>query len=129
MLLTVRQTGEALGIGWKDVYYLVAISYLGAVKIRGSLRFFPDDVEEFCAERENEARNRGTVSRYYGYRRCHEIIEDLKKDTVSSNGRKSNSGVERRRFSMELRPERHRAVSGSKLHDLGQLWFDFGEVV
>lgn len=128
MLLTVKETADAIGIYWRDVYYLVAVSMLDAVRVRGGLRFFPEDVEGFCAEREDEARNRGTVSGYYGRRRCHEVIENFKADSVQADGRRDAERMEGREFGLELCPERHNRISRKKLYDIGQLWFDFREV-
>lgn len=127
MFLTVKETGDALGIYWRDVYYLAAVCLLDAVRVRGSLRFFSEDVEGFCAEREDEARNRGTVSRYYGRRRCHEVIENFKTDSVQADGRRDAERMEGRGFGMELCTERHNRISRQKLHDMRQLYFDFYE--
>lgn len=129
MLLNVRQVSMALGIDWKDVYYLVAVSDLNAVKIRGSLRFFSEDVEDFCVERESEARNRGTVSRYYDYGRCRAVLRNIGKDDIPADAGRNAEGLEGRRRDMVFCPKRFNRVSGRDVHDMNQLFFDFDEAV
>lgn len=129
MLLNVHKVSMALGIDWKDVYYLVAVGELGAVKIRGSLRFFAEDVEDFCVERKSKACNRGTVSRYYEPGRCSAILRNINQNTIQADAGRNTYGLEGRRCPMVFCQKRFNRISGQKLHDIGQLEFDFCKAV
>lgn len=127
MLLTVREAAIAMGIDFHNVYYLVAMSLVDAVRIRGGIRIISESVEGFCAERENATVYNGTVPRYHGYRRCHEIIENFQKNPVPDDGGRTAERMEGRGRGMELYPKRHSRLPRQKLHDIRQLYFDFYE--
>ena len=48
-----KRSREAIGCEWK-MYYLVSMSFIEAVHVRGSVKIITESLEEFCAERENE---------------------------------------------------------------------------
>jgi len=127
MLLTVKETARALGIEFGDVYYLVSMSRLPAVRIRGAIRLMSESVEGFCAERERENASKGGVPRYHGYGRCHEIIENLKKNSVPYDGGRNADRMEGRGRRMEFCQDGCSRIPRKELHDIGQLYFDFYE--
>lgn len=118
MLMTVKEAGEAIGCEWKNVYYLVSMSFIEAVHVRGSVKIITESLEEFCAERENEKSNRKGVSGYNGQARCREIIANIRQNAIQTNERGSFDSMERRGCSVEFCTKRHNRLPRSKQHNI-----------
>jgi excisionase family DNA binding protein len=48
-LLTIRETARSLGVSTRTIHRLVRDAELAPVRVRGAVRFRPQDVEAFVA--------------------------------------------------------------------------------
>lgn len=130
MLLTPKETAYVLGIKPKAVYYLIYMSYLDGVKIRG-WKITSESVEEYV-KRQCKAQSGTGTAGDYGLSGCDKRLEDIRKNALQADSAKRAASVERRRRRMEHSSARRHKLSGQaqrhvrrKKCSSSQLWFDF----
>ena len=95
MLLTAKSAAGALRMDLHQVYYLLTMGEIEAVKIGKAWRLAPDSVSEY-AKRHPERKNRES-SGYFIYPGNGGFLFDCIPDSLSPDPQRKTAGVERRR--------------------------------
>lgn len=125
MLLTVKETASILGEKEKNIYYLIYISRLDAVRVRSDWRICSDSVREEYAKRTGEELHNYHIPGDNGLRRYNELIAGIRTNRIQADKLRRNAWLERRRR-MERAEKRRNCVSGKRTALAGlQLEFTF----
>ena len=119
MLLTAKSAAGALRMDIHQVYYLLTMGEIEAVKIGKAWRLAPDSVSEY-AKRCPERKNRGP-SGYFIYPGDCGFLFGCLPDRLPPDPQGETSGVERQRRQLVHRARRSNEVLLQKLKSVDQL--------
>jgi excisionase family DNA binding protein len=120
MFWTVEQSAFYLGMELHQVYYLLAMGYVEAVKTGPKLwRVVPEAVKEY-AERLPQTENRAAAG-YFIYKGDGGLLFDSLPDRVPHDPERGTSGLERRRRDLVYPPGRCQKILLPEVKPVRQL--------
>jgi excisionase family DNA binding protein len=119
MLMTVKEAAFAMGLDFHNVYYLLTMGEIEAVKIGDLWRLAPESVDEY-AKRLPEIKNRKPPG-YFIYPGDGGFLFGFPQDRLPPDPQGEASGMERRRGQLVRGQKRSPEVLLQKLKPVGQM--------
>ncbi len=99
MFWTVTQAAKYLSLELHQVYYLLVMGYIDAIKVGKGWRIVPEAVKTYD-KRHSKIKDRGTPSNFI-YCGCSGLLFDSLPDRLSNDLEKRTSSIQRQRRRME----------------------------